>query len=332
MKKIIIAFLCFLAVNVKAQQYVSNSVTGTIVTQNLVATGTATAGSAVVINCDALTQSISFQVSGVYTTGAGITFGLVVQASIDGVNWFTIEKFAQIATATGSATPIKLWRSNVPSAATGLYLIKNEGFKFVRICCTAGAVTGTATITLNNSNATFPNDVEYARFKVVSTGGVPITASVNGCISLRGSNVAYVRVLKMEFLNDYVAFLNLGTTLGVGQLVWNRLSVFTGGTALTLNGTRKSDPNLFTPTATAFGGSTNATQTVVENIAKAGFSQRHLTATGNYSPTFISYGYDNTKPLYVLRSNAEYVGMDYVQGTTFGASTAPHITIEWEEY
>lgn len=308
-------------------------VSGNITTQNLNISTTATAGSAVVIGISDSTQTIGVQVSGAYTSGAaGTLFGLVVQASIDGVTWFTLEKFAQITTSTGISTPIKLWKSNIPSAGTGLYLIKNDGFKFVRVCCISGAVTGTATVTLNPSLSAFPSDVEYARYKTMSNASITHASAIIAIASIRGSNTSFIRVLNLSPRGaDHGSFI--AAQLGVLRIDYKVASALSAGT-LVANGNTvsKSDPNLPTRSATPEFRNVSATITQTAYLASAGWAHTSTSVSGNYAPTKFTPSWDDTKPLYVLRSNAEWVYAETVIGTGFGASVTAFYEIEWEEY
>ncbi len=172
---------------------INNKIVGNITTQNLIPSlGNATANSAVVIPVDALTQTIGVQVAGTYTSGAaGTLFGLIAQATVDGTNWVTLDKFAQIATNIGTNptfTPPKLWKSNIQSGQTGTYSIKNEGFSAVRICCLSGTVSGTAVVTLNSSQSLFPTDVQFARYQAFTQSIGTNMVNMTGMFWLGGSN------------------------------------------------------------------------------------------------------------------------------------------------
>jgi hypothetical protein len=113
-----------------------------------------------------------------------------------GTTWFTLDKFAQIATGTGTTVPPKLWLSNINSAGVGMYAVKNESFTHVRICCTAGAVTGTATVSMNISTAPFPTDVVYATYCVFSGGAS--TLSNTQFFAMMGSNRKNIRIIESK--------------------------------------------------------------------------------------------------------------------------------------
>lgn len=114
----------------------------TISTQNLNATGVATALSASVLDMTKLQcDTASIQIVGTYT-GA-----LTPQVSNDGVNWVTLGGTPLInqATGVGSAT--------VPSGTQGLYQVDVAGFRYFRLVALA-AVTGSAVVTMVGSEMT----------------------------------------------------------------------------------------------------------------------------------------------------------------------------------
>ena len=121
-------------------QSVDNTASGTITTQNLVPTGTATAGSAVAISVSGI-GTVTIQVTGTYT-GA-----LSPQVTTDGATWVTqaAAVLQNMATGANSAT--------IPSAAVGIYQIEVNGHAQFRLTALA-AVTGTATITLRGAAGT----------------------------------------------------------------------------------------------------------------------------------------------------------------------------------
>jgi len=103
-----------------------------IVTQNLAATGDATAGSALQILTNGA-SSLGLSVKGTYT-GA-----LSLQGTIDGINWTTVggTPFLNRGTNASSAT--------ITSGTTGSFLANVNGWYKVRIVA-LGAVTGAATV------------------------------------------------------------------------------------------------------------------------------------------------------------------------------------------
>ena len=116
---------------------------GNITTQNLVAAGLATAGSAVEINCEGVSV-VRVQVTGTYT---GV---LTPQATIDGVTWVTLSAVNALVSATGAATP------TIASGTTGIFIMQVSGCVRVRITGLA-AMTGTAVVTLIGSVASTPH-------------------------------------------------------------------------------------------------------------------------------------------------------------------------------
>jgi hypothetical protein len=114
---------------------------GTITTQNLVPTGTATTGSAVEISTIGY-GTVTIQVTGTYT-GA-----LSPQITADGTTWVTASgnnSLLNMATGAGSST--------ISSASTGIWQTEINGHAKFRITGLA-AMTGTATITLRGSVGT----------------------------------------------------------------------------------------------------------------------------------------------------------------------------------
>ena len=132
-------------VNIASDQVVSvidNDFTasGNITTQNLVPTGTATAGSAVAISTNNK-GTVTIQVTGTYT---GV---LTPQVTTDGTNWITAGGLSLINMATGAAS------ATIPSGATGIYQIEVNGHAQFRITALA-AVTGTAVVSLRAATGT----------------------------------------------------------------------------------------------------------------------------------------------------------------------------------
>lgn len=113
--------------------------TGTITTQNLAPTATATAGSAVVISPNSV-GTVTFQVNGVYS-GA-----LSVQVTVNNGTWFTLGG-ASIYSVTANT-----FASVIPSAGNGVFSVSAAGVQGMRITA-LGAVTGTATITVRAAPA-----------------------------------------------------------------------------------------------------------------------------------------------------------------------------------
>ena len=109
-----------------------------ITTQNLVPTGTATAGSAVEI-FPANAASLAVEVTGTYT-GA-----LSAQVTVDGTTWTTLtgEVFAPINGGAATAT--------IASGSTGKWTVALSAWSGFRITALA-AVTGTAVVSLNQGN------------------------------------------------------------------------------------------------------------------------------------------------------------------------------------
>jgi hypothetical protein len=122
---------------VQQQDYTT---TANITTQNLVPTGTATAGS--VCQTAALNGAcqVAIQVTGTYTGT------LTPQGTVDGATWQTL----------GSSTALQVnsngsFQGSITSATQGVFFANVAGFSKFRISAN-GAVTGTAVVTLQVSN------------------------------------------------------------------------------------------------------------------------------------------------------------------------------------
>jgi hypothetical protein len=113
-----------------------SSANGNITTQNLNATGAATAGSAVVLASLQGMASGIVNVSGTYTA----VNGLNLQGTIDEVNWITLN--SSLVNETTGATVLA-----IPSGATGAWAFDAGVYKSMRIVA-IGAVTGTAVVTM----------------------------------------------------------------------------------------------------------------------------------------------------------------------------------------
>ena len=118
------------------------AVTGTITTQNLVPAGTATPGSCVAIEVNNKGVA-TVQVAGTYT-GA-----LSGQVTINETAWTTLAPTPFIP-ATALGTPA----ATITSGATGIWEVAGIAGKQLLRICALGAVTGSATVTLNTSPAT----------------------------------------------------------------------------------------------------------------------------------------------------------------------------------
>jgi hypothetical protein len=116
------------------------TVSGTITTQNLVPTGTATSNSAVQTAALMGMSGLSVQVSGTYT-GA-----LSFQYSNDGAAWETQTNPAMSQNQAG--TP----NSQINSGNTGMFYLNTQAAKYFRVTALS-AVTGTATVTINATDS-----------------------------------------------------------------------------------------------------------------------------------------------------------------------------------
>jgi hypothetical protein len=146
----------------------SKPVNGVITTRNLNVAGAATPSSAVQVRCDNDTKTVGIQVSGTYTSGNnGSLPGMNVQGSIDNVNWFTIDEFCRVKSGS---LPGNTAVSAIFSAQSGLWLVKNDGYAYIRVCPISGTVTGSANITLVNSAADYPA-VRYDTYSATNRAG-----------------------------------------------------------------------------------------------------------------------------------------------------------------
>lgn len=126
---------------IPVKQADTGPITGTITTQNLVPTGTATAGSAVEIDTEGV-GTVAIQVSGTYT-GA-----LSPQITVDGTTWTTVSAVGVLTNlATGGSG------STISSGATGIWQVIVNGVGKFRLTA-LGAVTGSAAITLTGAAGT----------------------------------------------------------------------------------------------------------------------------------------------------------------------------------
>jgi len=118
------------------------SVSGTITTQNLVPSGTATAGSAVEIETDNK-GTATIQVTGTYTGQ------LFVQVTTNGTDWIT--QAAQNAPLLRMSDGVI--QSAIPSGMNDIWQLEVNGHAKMRVTA-LGAVTGTAAITIRASQGT----------------------------------------------------------------------------------------------------------------------------------------------------------------------------------
>lgn len=138
---------------------VSKTATGTITTQNLNPTGTATAGSAVELDVDGYGGAL-LQVTGSYSGS------LSLQYTVNGTTWVTNGLTGMLVLATYAHTYA------VASGATGLYRITTFGAKKIRITALS-SVTPTATISLIAQLAAPTVSIEG------NTGGTALTVTAN---------------------------------------------------------------------------------------------------------------------------------------------------------
>lgn len=175
---------------------------GNITTQNLVAGGTATAGSSVAIATDGR-PTVAVQVTGTYT-GA-----LSAQGTIDGTTWVTLSGILNVNTGALAGT--------IASAAQGIYQVESAGFAQVRITALA-AVTGTAVVSLRASR----------RMALVGLDA-PLPAGTNGIGTVNPGNTANTTRWLVDnqpvtpttsFVNS-AATTNATSTKGSGGTIWS---------------------------------------------------------------------------------------------------------------
>lgn len=116
-----------------------NTSSGTISTQNLSPTGTATTNSAVEITLGEGQTTIAIQTVGTYT-GA-----LTLQGTVDGSTWVSFGGTPILNANTG------LWLATITSALQSVFFAKVSGFAKVRISANA-AVTGSVVVTIAASS------------------------------------------------------------------------------------------------------------------------------------------------------------------------------------
>jgi hypothetical protein len=132
--------------------------TGKITTQDLLpAGGTPTTGSFVQLPPmeasdpplsflafpDSGVSHVALSVDGTYTAVGG----LIANGTVDGVNWHPLNNYPFVNQQTG------LQSNTIPSGVTGFYTLNVVGLQAVRIDA-QGAVTGTATVSINASTST----------------------------------------------------------------------------------------------------------------------------------------------------------------------------------
>lgn len=164
---------------------------GTITTQNLAPTGTATTNSAVTLHSGGR-DTLIIQITGTYT-GA-----LSIQGTLDGTNWVTLGGAALIVNLATSATA-----ATIASAATGLYQTGISGLATIRVTALA-AVTGTATLTLRATDgnaqvaidAAIPAGSNSIGSVTVASGAIvntPTTPSAYNAVATASTNAAVIK-------------------------------------------------------------------------------------------------------------------------------------------
>jgi hypothetical protein len=268
-----------LIVSVGANTTGDTTSSGTITTQNLSPTGTATAGSAVAIVTDAR-QTVAFQVTGTYT-GA-----LSAQATIDGATWVTLGGITNVNTGVQSAT--------ITSGATGIYQLETGGFAQIRITGLA-AVTGTATISLRASvsNALVgldgPIPAGTAAIGSVTVTGTVAVAEQNGGDTTASGNIT------TQNLNPSTGTATAGSTVAIATDGRPTVSVQVTGTytgaltpQATVDGTNWVTLNgLLNANTGAFSATIVSAAVGIYQIECAGFAQVRISALAAVTGTAV---------------------------------------------
>jgi hypothetical protein len=280
-----------------------------IITQNLNPfTGAATVGSFAVLNVNSPnTQTISFQlVSPGYTISGG-GFGLICQGSIDGITWTTISKFVRV-----SRNEII---SNIPSGEQGIFLIKNSGFRQIRVVSNSGTPSAFISCYMMESNAAYPLDATPARY-IASNDLASTVSSGNMHFTMVGNNKTIVTIKKITW-SDY------NTTVANTQKIiqYGKGTAFVGGTSGGLT-TSRLNPNQLVEQSFAIGYSASPTVTGNANIGQFNSGAMITSTTGSGYQTII----DNL--------NYQIVGSSsvfYIQNRTSGTGVTSVCTVEWTE-
>jgi hypothetical protein len=211
--------------------------TGTITTQNVNAfSGTPVAGSVVQINPSITYPSICAYITGTYTANPN-GFGLIPQATYDGVNWFNVNDMLRIISSTdqtnfNNGIFLKPWTriSSILSGRNGSFLFPNYDYKFFRICCINGAVTGTANVELSQCVQQFPLNPELDKYHVVRSALAPGAVATTDLFTM-GFVTNVQRHIKITSFQ-----LSGGSTAVQGQNLQlvKRTAQNTGGTTSTL--------------------------------------------------------------------------------------------------
>lgn len=177
--------------------------TGTITTQNLVPTGTATAGSALEVSTVGKC-TLAVQVEGTYT---GV---LSVQARVAASGlWVTLTHPTILLRDTG------VYSATILSAATGLWQLDVAGYSAVRITALA-AVTGTATVNIRATEQTGIVGVKSLPAGSQIIGALVANQSVNkaqinGVAPLMGNGVTGTGSQRVTVASDNTAFNVINT-------------------------------------------------------------------------------------------------------------------------
>lgn len=162
---------------------------GSITTQNLTPTGTATAGSAVEL---ALNDqgTVNVQVTGTYT-GA-----LSVQGTVNGSTWVTLSGLLNINNGVMFVS--------IVSATQGIFQIESSAFSVIRVTALA-AVTGTASISLRASAASALVSLENPIPTGTNLIGSVNNAQINGVIPFMGNGLTGTGSLRVTIASNNTA-------------------------------------------------------------------------------------------------------------------------------
>jgi hypothetical protein len=149
------------------------TVSGTITTQNLNGTGTATAGSAVALS--GLNNSSTLTIEVPANT---VSVGMAAQVSLDGTNWTNV----YVTNGTGTIYAL------LPSSTTGTFQANIAGCGYFRVVQNS-AFTGSATVILQSSSAVSSVAIGQA---------LPTGSNTIGYVKLQGTNALNSSFLSLQ--------------------------------------------------------------------------------------------------------------------------------------
>jgi hypothetical protein len=239
-------------------QTIDRPITGSITTANANQTTAATANSAVVIAVDPSCSTIGIHIgTSAWTGGAANTAkSLLAQVSINGTNWVTLDLFVRVK--QGSILG-NTWISNIPSGETnGIYVVQNNGYKYFRLSSSNNAVTGTAAVTLINSIAPFPSNVQYTLYSAEANTGLSSILNTSNFITFRGNAIKDIKIIGVYPGGNMTG---AASNAQLANITYGRATAVTafGTLGSTGNGIQKVDP-------------TNPATTVLLNTLASGFA------------------------------------------------------------